>query len=165
MPDFDTLLYEGKLDKEVIADCSNFLHQAVGGETMDRKIGMWAWLLYYMLLMSWMAQSVDGEPEAIIKWVVQQCQHSARETKNTHSTVRRFVYALSKIMPEGEMAGSHVTERAETSVYWHNFRNVRQTSHSALLFTKIGQRPTRLPLKNSGRMQGGKRTIGWTDPV
>ena len=126
MPDFNTFLYEGKLDKEVIADCSNFLHQAVGGGAVDRKIGMWAWLLYYMLLMSWMAQSVEGEPEAIIKWVVQQCQHSARETKNTHSTVRRFVYALSKIMPEGEMAGSHVTERAETSVYWHNFRTVRQ---------------------------------------
>ena len=59
MPDFDTFLYEGKLDKEVIADCSNFLHQAVG-EAVDRKIGMWAWLLYYMLLVSWMAQSVEG---------------------------------------------------------------------------------------------------------
>ena len=124
MPDFDTLLYEGKLDKEVIADCSNFLHQAVGGETMDRKIGMWAWLLYYMLLVSWMAQSVEGEPEAIIKWVVQQCKDSARQTKNSHSTVRRFVYALSKVMPDAAMAGSHVTERAETSVHWHNFRNV-----------------------------------------
>ena len=124
MPDFDTLLYDRKLDKEVIADCSNFLHQAVGEETMDRKIGMWAWLLYYMLLVSWMAQSVEGEPEAIIKWVVQQCKDSARQTKNSHSTVRRFVYALSKVMPDAAMAGCHVTERAETSVHWHNFRNV-----------------------------------------
>ena len=57
LPDMDTLRHEAALDCEVMGDVSTFLHIAVG-ETQDRKVGMWAWLLYHMLLVSKMCQSL-----------------------------------------------------------------------------------------------------------
>ncbi|MDE0895668.1 MAG: hypothetical protein OSB10_03700, partial [Planctomycetota bacterium] len=121
LPDMDTLTHEGVLDCQVMGDVSTFLHLAVG-EIQDRKVGMWAWLLYHMLLVSHMCQSVDGEAGAIIEWVVQQCRDSSHETKNTQSTMRRFVIALSKVMPGGEMAGSALADKTNAVVYWHNLR-------------------------------------------
>lgn len=63
------MLYNGKLDREVIGDCVTFLYQAVG-VTTDRRTATWGWLLYYFLMVSWIAQAESTETERIIEWVV-----------------------------------------------------------------------------------------------
>ena len=118
--DVDTLLWNAKLDKECIEDCATFLHQAVG-LARDRKISIWAWLLYYMLLVSCISQGAMDEPDRIIEWVVKQARESAFDAKHDNNLVTKFIVAMSKVMPGGSMHGQPLTDKSNEIVFWHNF--------------------------------------------
>ena len=59
--DFTTLTIHGKLDREAIQDCAQFLQLAVGRKR-DRNANMWGILLYFMLVINLMAQ---------VRWTVE----------------------------------------------------------------------------------------------
>lgn len=53
--DFTTLHMDGKLDREAIQDCAQFLQVAVGRKR-DRNANMWGALLYFMLVINLITQ-------------------------------------------------------------------------------------------------------------
>ncbi|KAL3912741.1 MAG: hypothetical protein SGPRY_008231 [Prymnesium sp.] len=55
-PDFASILWEDKLDREAIQDCAWFLQRAIGRKR-DRNANMWAVLLYFMLMINCMFQA------------------------------------------------------------------------------------------------------------
>ena len=121
--DWSQLLADnGKLDREVIGDCVNFLYQAVGFSAPDRRTATWGWLLYYFLTISWICQAPDGDAQRIIEWVVNQAREAAFDTKQENHTVTRFLVAFAKVMPGGAMAGRPLSDKPSECVFWHNYR-------------------------------------------
>ena len=67
--DFETLLFNGKVDRHAIQDCAQYLQKSIG-KKRDRNANMWGALLYYMLLINAMFQADSGNQEAVFEWMV-----------------------------------------------------------------------------------------------
>ena len=124
--DWSSMLFEGKLDRFVIEDCVTFLYQAVGTTTC-RKTAQYGWLLYYMLIVSWVSQGVEQpkgttETERIVRYVVERARESLFVTQQENNMVTRFLVALHKLMPGEEMAGRPLSDKPTECIYWHNLR-------------------------------------------
>ena len=68
LPDFESLLWEGKIDKTAILDVSNFLNGSIG-VLRDRNLDCWSIVLYTMLNVNYLAQ-VTPVGEAWDAWCV-----------------------------------------------------------------------------------------------
>ena len=119
--DWSSMLFEGKLDRAVISDCVTFLYQAVGVTTC-RRTAQWGWLLYYMLMVSWVSQAPTDETEKIVRYIVEQAREATFVTQQENNMVTRFLVALSQVMPGGEMAGRPLSDKPSECVHWHNLR-------------------------------------------
>lgn len=97
LPDFASLLWEGKLDSEAIQDCANFI-QATVSTTRDRNANMWGVMLYFMLVLNALFQCTPDDQEAVFDWVVRSASRSIREISVQGGLIERFVLSVHRVL-------------------------------------------------------------------
>ena len=128
LQDVDTLLWHGKIDKEAILDCATFMQQTCG-TSRDRNMNLWGALLYYMLLLTVVAQNGPEKLQEVVRWVIQCATEASHIAKQDSNELNRFIVALSQVMPGGDFPCSPLTDKPEQCVFWHNFRTNQKRSN------------------------------------
>ena len=118
-PDFCTILYNGKLDRQAIQDCAAFLQQAIGRKR-DRNANMWAILLYFMLMLNMMAQGGREEQEEVFEWMIKSVARSTYELCNHQSILDQLVLAIHKV----QSTRTNPLGREQETISWHNYRTL-----------------------------------------
>ena len=78
MPDFASLLVDGKLDREAIRDCATFLQAAIGRKR-DRNANMWGLLLYFMLQLNMLFQMEIESQDEVFNWMIKAVTRATYE--------------------------------------------------------------------------------------
>ena len=78
MPDFTTLLWNGKLDKEAIKDVLSFLEAALGVKR-DRNLAVSAPHMYFMILLNVMFQESVEALHDVFEWVIKTVTRTSYE--------------------------------------------------------------------------------------
>jgi len=102
--DFETLLWNGKLDRHAIQDCAAYL-QMVVGRKRDRNVNLWGILLYYMLNMNFLFQGSSEDQEDVFKWMIHSVSRVAYEQTNHSGILDQFVICVSKIRADCGTSG------------------------------------------------------------
>ena len=132
--DFESFLWNGKMDKEAIGDCALYL-QGVVGSKRDRNVNCWGMLMYYMLNLNYLAQEPAEENAQIFKWVVEKVTRSNHEANKHSSLVDQFVLAISKL--RGDAGHVNPLGPIEKTIFWHNMRS-DQTPSDAQGLSNLG---------------------------
>jgi hypothetical protein len=114
-PDLEQMLWEGKLDREAIADWCDFMNNAVK-DTYSRNANLWAFLGYYMCNLEVLSRGEDELPtvfEFLCKSLVRQY---AMSTKHS-STMHQFVIAIHTCRTA--CAANPLTAE-EKAIHWHS---------------------------------------------
>ena len=78
LPDFSSLLVNGKLDRHAIQDCAKFLQKALGKQR-DRNLNLWGMLLYFMLILNSMFQCEKQDQISVFDWMLKSVTRSTYE--------------------------------------------------------------------------------------
>ena len=116
LPDFASLLVHGKLDKEAIADCCNFVNEC-SGVLYNRNCNLWGFLLYYLVLLTFLAQGVVEDFENIFEYVCNLAVRQNYVTTKHSSIIDQFILALEKCRQAFSASADN-----RNSIHWHNFR-------------------------------------------
>ena len=120
--DFESLLWHGKLDNEAIQDCALYMQAAIG-KHRDRNANMWGILLYYMLLINSMFQSLQSAQEEVFEWMICSVTRASHEYNNHSGILDQFVIALSQVRADCGTAGlCNPLGSMDKTVFWHNLR-------------------------------------------
>ena len=121
-PDFESILYHDRLDREAIADCAQFMSRALG-KRRDRNANMWGVLLYYMLQLNFLMQPTVADVEEIFDWILHTVTGTVYELNKHASVIDQFVLAVHKIRADGLGGMSNPLGEVDKTVFWHNLRN------------------------------------------
>ena len=120
--DLESLLWNGKLDKQAMQDCATYL-QGVVGKKRDRNVNCWGVLLYYMLNLNFLAQCHAGENEVLFDWIIRRVTLTAYEQNNHSSLIDQFVLGVSKIRADcGTMGIANPLGPVDKTIYWDKLR-------------------------------------------
>lgn len=123
-PDFETLLWKGKLDREAIQDCAHYLQAAIG-KKRDRNANMWGILLYYMLNLNFLLNGDQNDIEEVFVWMIESVTGMVYTLNKHSSMVDQFVIAISKLRADGGTAGiSNPLGPMDETIYWDKIRNI-----------------------------------------
>ena len=115
------MLWNHKLDKEALADCCNFMNQALS-TTYSRNANMWGYLAYYMFLLEWLANSsqeaMDGVFEYLCKNAVQQNYMASQHS----SLINKFILAVENCRTNFYSASAG----PDRSIHHHNLRTTER---------------------------------------
>ncbi len=120
--DFESLLWNGKLDRQAIQDCAKYLQQAVGRQR-DRNVNLWGLLLYYMLNLNFMFQSDSEDQEKVFEWMIHSVTRAAYEQTNHASVLDQFVLQVAKIRADkGTLGICGPLGAMNSTIYWDKMR-------------------------------------------
>ena len=127
--DFDSLLWNGKIDKEAILDCSNFLNATLGVKR-DRNLDAWSILLYYMGTMNYLTQANQGQQEDLLEWMCSHVTRANYEMTHHSGCLHQFVIAIHRVRTV--LRTNTLALPPEKCISWHNYR---ERSHPAGVVT------------------------------
>lgn len=122
MPDLETLLVDHKLDREALNDCCTFMNRATG-EVYARNANLWGFLLYYMLLLEFLASGETEAAEAILEWICTKVVQQNYIAQRYNSEMQRFILALHNCRTA---CASNPLTTEEKSIHHHNLRTMIQ---------------------------------------
>lgn len=116
MPDFAALVYNGHLDKSAIIDCCSYMN-AVCGVSYQRLCNMWGFLLYYMLLLEFIAMGNKDSVTRIFEWATFECYKQYKLVAKNSTVLLKFLKAVKLLYNQQQKSND-----MEKTLHHHNVR-------------------------------------------
>ena len=117
-PDLEQLRHDGEVDMDAIQDCALFLEQAACTNN-SRSTSMWAYVLYYRLMIEWLTLSNSEHLGAVLCSVTEQAIGAHNDTSLVNNVLSEFLVKLEDTRNISNPLNPHASE----VIYLHNFRD------------------------------------------
>tara|TARA_B100000965_G_scaffold307427_1_gene266370 strand:+ start:1729 stop:5412 length:3684 start_codon:yes stop_codon:yes gene_type:complete len=128
-PDLEQLLWNDKLDREALQDCTTFMNKATR-QVYSRNANIWGFALYYMLMMEGLTQSDTVGVDAVFEYCCQEVIKQNYMATQYSDLIAQFILAIQSIYTT---ASPLVSE--EKCFFHHNFRTMEKPDGIAQLGT------------------------------
>ena len=120
-PAFESITWDGKLDKQAISDWCTFMNLATK-TTYARNANFWGFVGYYMSLLQFLADpsGLDRIFDFLCHNVVQQNYMATKHSK----MINQFLFALVECITTA--AANPKSPDANKTFYWHNYRTLEK---------------------------------------
>ena len=124
-PDFNSILFEGRVDSAAVRDCQLFLSLCASADRQpqaSRHFTTHGGLLYYMLQLTVMAQAEPEDLEQVLDYVISMTQQ-ANDNAVVSNPLPKFFVAVGKVLPGSSLGpGYDPSAGPEKICSWHNVR-------------------------------------------
>ena len=135
-PDLEEILYQGKLDREAMADWCDFMNRATS-TVYSRNANLWGFEGYYMTMLDAMCQGDTETLSAIFEYLCTSVVRQNYMATKHSSSINQFVLALNTCRTA---AASNPLTAEDRAIHWHNYRTTEKPEgpfHANISFIAI----------------------------